>query len=433
MTAAIRKEDAELVRRVPRSLRAANGIPEPDQAAARERAAELASEALADLLLPRGVRTSPLGPGWSRDIDMHLSAQPEPARLKALGYIHLDPLLRRLGNPEPGNWAVVEDRRVLAALDLHVGPPPDPVASLLGRCRRRGEVRVREVLEARALLDAGHDFPPDDAVVRVLAGVEAGLGGHAFARWSDGRARPAPAALPGGSFRRRLAVVRSALRPRPTVAISGVDGSGKTTLSQLLTRNLERAGIPATYVWARPGKMGNKTFESLVRVVKRLLRQDASSWGITQVVRGAPTGELASRRGLVGWVWTMVVTLWFLADVRGQQLRNQGVFVCDRYILDALVQLDLAYRGVDLRFHRAVVRRGLPKPLLSVYLDASAEVVLARRPEELEDIYSGEYVIRRQLASYETHRGGIERLLRLDANRPADELAEEVARWLAES
>ncbi len=62
-------EDARLLDRVPRLLRAVNGIPEPEQAAARERAAALASDALADLLLPGGVRTSPLGPVWSRDID----------------------------------------------------------------------------------------------------------------------------------------------------------------------------------------------------------------------------------------------------------------------------------------------------------------------------------------------------------------------------
>ena len=77
-------EDAELLERVPRSLQTLNGIPEPAQAAARERAATLASEALADLLLPGGVRTSPLGPGWSRDIDLHLREWPERARLEAL-------------------------------------------------------------------------------------------------------------------------------------------------------------------------------------------------------------------------------------------------------------------------------------------------------------------------------------------------------------
>src|SRR5215210_6500217 len=146
----ISAEDAELLGQVPRAFRAVNGIPEPEQAAARERAASLASEALADLLLPGGVRASPLGPPWSRDIDLHLRAWPESARLEALGWISLDPLLHRLGISSRGSWAVMQEGRVLAGLDLHLGPLPDPVASLVERCRRRGEVRVREVLEARA-------------------------------------------------------------------------------------------------------------------------------------------------------------------------------------------------------------------------------------------------------------------------------------------
>src|SRR5215212_10136362 len=120
----MRAEDVELLGRVPRSLRSINGIPEPDQAAARERATTLASEAFADLLLPGGVRASPLGPAWSRDIDLHLKAWPESARLEALGWIPLDPLLHRLGIPTRGSWAVVQEGRVLAGLDLHLGPPP---------------------------------------------------------------------------------------------------------------------------------------------------------------------------------------------------------------------------------------------------------------------------------------------------------------------
>src|SRR5215210_2609354 len=138
----MRIEDAKLLDRVPKSLREANGIPEPEQAAARERAATLASDALADLLLPGGVRTSPLSPGWSQDIDLHLLAWPEPTRLEALGWIPLDSLLHNIGIPCRGCWAILENGETLVGLDLYLDRPPDPVASLISRCRRRGEVRV---------------------------------------------------------------------------------------------------------------------------------------------------------------------------------------------------------------------------------------------------------------------------------------------------
>lgn len=427
-------EDAELLVRVPRSLRALNGIPEPEQAVARERAAVLASEALADVLLPGGVRTSPLGPGWSGDIDVHLVDWPEPSELMALGWIPLDTLLHRLGIPSKGRWAVVENGRVLAPLDLQLGPPSDPVASLLSRCRRRGEVRAREVLEARALLRAGHALPSDDPVIGLAARVEAGLGGRALARWRDGPALGAPAPLPGRRFRRLWASGRSALRPRLLVAVSGVDGSGKSTLSQLVALNLERASVPVGRVWARPGSIGAGLLDGLARAVKKGLRQDPS-WGSTQVAKGLPSGEMASRRGLVGWAWTMLLTLYFLANVRQQHVRRHGVLLYDRHLLDALVHLDFVYEGVDLRLHRAIVRRGMPKPQLYVYLDVPAEVALRRKPEMPEDpgaIYSGEYAIRRQLENYESRSGEIEHLRRLDGNRPAHELAAIVTQWVAE-
>ena len=423
----MRVEDAELIGRVPSSLRAVNGIPEPEQVAARERAAALVSDALEDILLPGGVRTSPLGPGWSRDIDLHLQIWPEPARLEALGGIPLDPLLHRLKIPSRGTWAVMEDGRVLAGLDLHLDPPPDPVTSLVIRCRRRGEVRVREVLEARALFRAGYTLPADDSVIRVAARVEAGLGGRALAQWRNGPALAAPAPLPGRQIRRLWANGRSALRPRPVVAVSGVDGSGKSTLTGLVTRNLDQSGVPVARVWARPGlRLG--WLAGLARVGKKLLGGDPSP-GVDGVARGVVhASDLASRRGILGWTWAMLVTLSFLMDVRLQHVRGRGVLLYDRHLLDALVTLDLVYEGVDLRLHRALVRRSLPKPTLSVYLDVPAEVALDRKPGDM----FGEHAVRRQLKGYETYWSEVGHLRRLDGSCPADELAGVVTRWLVD-
>jgi hypothetical protein len=81
---------------------------------------------------------------------------------------------------------------------------------------------------------------------------------------------------------------------------------------------------------------------------------------------------------------------------------------------------------VNLRLHQTMVRRGLPKPLLSVYLDVPTEVASARKPEDM----FGEYAIRRQLESYEARRGEVEDLLPLDGSRPADELAAILTRWI---
>jgi len=165
----------------------------------------------------------------------------------------------------------------------------------------------------------------------------------------------------------------------------------------------------------------------LSSVGKKLLRQDSSP-GMVRIAGGAPASDLVSRHGILGWIWAMLVTLAFLVVIRQQHIRSRGVLLYDRHLLDALVTLSFFYQGVDLRLQRALVRRGLPKALLSVYLDVPAEVALARKPGDM----FGEYVVRGQLDSYEALRGEVQDLRRLDGKRPADELATVVTRWIAE-
>jgi hypothetical protein len=78
------------------------------------------------------------------------------------------------------------------------------------------------------------------------------------------------------------------------------------------------------------------------------------------VAKDVPAGDLASRRAILRWTWAMLMTLSFLADVRPQHARCRGVLLYDLHLLDVLVQLDLVYGRVNLRLHRAMMRRVLP-------------------------------------------------------------------------
>lgn len=412
-------EDAALLSRVPQARRAINGVPDPQVVAARERAASVAAEALKGLVRPGGARFSPLGPGWSRDLDFYLGSSPDPHALEWLGWLPLDGLLARLGSLGAGRWAIVHEGRVLACADLHLEPPPDPGRATLDRCRRRGEVRAREVLELRALLRSGCPLPVGDPVLGVAARVEAGLGGHDLARWALGPPLPAPAPLPGGKARRAFTRWRATLAPRVAVALSGVDGAGKTTVGRLLAQEVDRLGIPVTTVWTRPGMRLNR-LEGLAQAGKRVLRQDKTP-GVGHVAAGRGT-DLRSRRGVVGWVWALLVTLSFLRDARRQHRQARGVVLYDRHLLDALATLDFVYEGVDLRIHRALVRRLLPRALLSVYLDLPASVAVERKAGDL----FGAHAVGEQLNRYAARRSEIANLRILDATRPPETLAFEI-------
>jgi thymidylate kinase len=427
---ALHADDEALLANLAEPLRKRNGVPTPDGAAARDRAADIVAGTLADLLQPGGLRTSVLGPGWSRDIDVHVTSLPDPSRLAGLGWIRLDGLIGKLGHAGEGRWAVTENGVVLALADFSLEPPPDVVRSLLARCRRRGEVRAREVLELRALLRSGVDLPPQDLVLGVAAGVEAGLDGDALDRWRSGPPVPAPAALPSSGRSGLIGRIRrmaSGLRPggRAVIALSGIDGAGKSTLAMLMARDLDRVGLPAKIIWTRPG-MRLGLVGRLGGAAKRLFGQDSST-GLERIGRGEPAGSLASRRGPLGWAWSMLVALSFVRDARGQHRRGRGILIYDRHLLDALVTLDVVYEGVHLRLQRALVSRLLPKADLTLLLTIPAQAALARKPGDM----FVQAVLERQSDRYSALRSEVPGLHELDATRPAEELAAEAFRLVA--
>lgn len=386
---------------------ARNGVPDDGTRRDRVRCLEVIRAVLGDDLVPDGLAVSPLGVEWTEIVEAHVAGPVDPARLSTSGWLALDRLVG--GNDtrrdRPRRWAVVEENRVLGAVRL-VERPVDPVRSVLDGCRERGEVRLRDVLELCALSDAGAAFPPSAAALRAAADVESGLGGRSLARWASGRTASPPVRLtrPG----RRL-----------VVALSGVDGSGKSTLRAALADSLGRAGVPVSTVWVRPG-MGLGPLTALAAWAKRVMRQDAAP-GV-RAMADPTAARPASRRGAVGYLWSWLVSCSFLVGVWRQHRDAAGVVLYDRHLVDALATLDFAYEGVDLRLQHRVIRALFPRADVRLYLDVPAEVSVARKPEDV----LGEHAVRSQLAAYAHWLERIPPTTRLDATRTTEDVHAEV-------
>lgn len=279
----------------------------------------------------------------------------------------------------------------------------------------------------RALLRSGAELPPRDPALAVAAGVEAGLGGDLLGRWRVGPPLPAPAPLlPAGWSRVRPVTRRLGSRVRPrrrvVVAVSGVDGGGKSTLTSLLARDLRRVGLPVTRIWTRPGmRIGGLV--RLAELAKRWLRQEATP-GVHRIGGGERADTLASRRGVVGWTWAFLVMMAFLREVRKEHRRARGILLYDRHLLDALVTLDVVYEGVRLGLHRSLVRRLLPRADLTLLLSVPAATAVARKPADMFSLA----VLERQAERYARLRSEASPLWELDGTRPAHELAAEAFR-----
>lgn len=170
------------------------------------------------------------------------------------------------------------------------------------------------------------------------------------------------------------------------VALSGMDGAGKSTASLALLDHFERHDEAALLHWTRVGAdLG--LLVHVGRLARRLLRRDRSVSTVPDEsgeTAGPGSGAAAqpSRRrgGPVDGVWVLAVAL---SSVRAARhagwLRGSGVHVvCDRWLLDAIV--DLRLRHGRHRVAEWLLRRGFPRPDVAVLLRVEPAAAAARKP-----------------------------------------------------
>lgn len=221
-------------------------------------------------------------------------------------------------------------------------------------------------------------------------------------------------------------------RPR-VVALSGIDGSGKSSQARLLGEALERLGYEAAVEWTPFGQ--NAWLDRIGGPVKRLLSRSrcflAAEPEHETGLERTPGTALRERSAAVNQLWSTVVAF---ANALSQlqtiarHTRRGRIVVYDRYALDSTVQLRFRY-GTSGRFsaQRSLIGLLAPKPIAAFYLEIPPETSLDRKDDRwtLADLEAQARLYREE---YE-RRGAV----RLDGLRPRDELAAEIgeAVWRA--
>ena len=421
------------------------------------RAASLVEEALEPLGDSVALSSSPLGPLWWRDIDVLVRpdrlTDAEEA-LRAAGFLALDPLLAYLGrDSDARRYAAMDGAEPLSPVELSVrlhdrGPAGEEVIARARRPVGGGLPRVpaidhlhrqaskiaagrratvRGVLELAAVREEPH-LAPASAVVGVAlrraARVERRLDGVRDARtlvawpslvWPLARIR---------NGRRRLGRL---LRGRSlVVALSGIDGSGKSTQAARLADSLARAGVPAATVWGRIGFSGSPLLGAAARAARRVLPAGSHS---AQRARAQGTGGAAplTRRGPVGWTWALAVTMAYLRQVRAGIRRGRGrVVILDRALPDALVDLEKGFAGeLHLALHRRLIRRLVPRADVTFYLRISGSAAHERK----RDLFTAS-VLQSYAERFDQLAPELGAVV-IDAERPAAEIALDLLRTVA--
>jgi thymidylate kinase len=222
------------------------------------------------------------------------------------------------------------------------------------------------------------------------------------------------------------------------IALSGLDGVGKSTQAEMLRASLTKLGYEAVVVWVPIGSRPSlRRFASAAkRGLSRLPFGPLAHAGEETVERRllsqTDDGGLASWPGrrLAASIWSTVITLANAASCRraARGTRTGGrIVIFDRYVLDAVVDLRFSYAPYErLPLQEAAVRLLTPAPSFAFLLDASPETAHARKP----DWNLAQTRVRAGLYRREYERLGVRRL---DAERPADELAVQIAREVLEA
>jgi thymidylate kinase len=219
-------------------------------------------------------------------------------------------------------------------------------------------------------------------------------------------------------------------RPGVVVAVSGVDGSGKTTQVESLIDTLQSLGVDTVRVWTRLSF--NERLWKVARAGKRALAVVARRRGSNSLPADVDPSRLSddgrrlrydSRLLTFGWS-TLVAFENGMAHRRETKphLRAGRVVVCDRYLLDSAVHLRYRYgESREFRFQRWLVKVLSPPAAAAFYLEVQPATAVARKVDQY-DVPQLERQVR--LYGEECDRWDVQRL---DGERPRDDLAADIA------
>lgn len=242
-------------------------------------------------------------------------------------------------------------------------------------------------------------------------------------------------------LRRPMAALRRIWRPPrlgAVIALSGLDGCGKTTQTQSLQAALDRLGYETVLTWISIKAIVLPPWlEALANVVGRAIslfsrppgRRTKGEDARDSRTQGEIKKQIRRRSSLVTFGWSLIVVLHttlrtgrmiWPAVLRGR------VVVCDRYVLDSAVHLRYEY-GEEHRhgLQTRLLRLAGPAPL-AFFLDLPPGEASVRKPD---------YDLTENTRRAAIYRAMAEQLgaRRLDAESPRDQICAEVARAVWDS
>lgn len=212
------------------------------------------------------------------------------------------------------------------------------------------------------------------------------------------------------------------------IALSGLDGAGKTTQIDVLIKHFESKGKKIEVFWSRGG------YTPGMEWLKRKLRKSKNS-NIPSEQGNSKERDLAFSKVIVRRIWLSLAIIDLILHYSLILRLKRGfgrIIICDRYLFDTLIdfQSNFPNENADSWILWKILKLLALKPKYHFVLTIPVEESLRRSTLKNEPYPANAKVLEYRLMRYLDYCNNNTRVHHIDCNKPVDEVKREILSYI---